>query len=65
MLKIVGPTAAVLNNQGFSYMLRGDYKRARATLRKARAKDPTNPFVRANLRLLKKSVHTRKAVEAD
>ncbi|MFZ0064612.1 MAG: tetratricopeptide repeat protein, partial [Pseudolabrys sp.] len=25
---ILGPTAEILNNQGYSYMLRGDYKRA-------------------------------------
>jgi tetratricopeptide (TPR) repeat protein len=29
---ILGPTTAILNNQGYSYMLRGDYKRARTTL---------------------------------
>jgi Flp pilus assembly protein TadD len=65
LIKIVGPTPVVLNNQGFSYMLRGDYKRARATLRQAQAKDPTNPFVRANLKLLKQSIRTGKAVEAN
>jgi Flp pilus assembly protein TadD len=65
LINIVGPTASVLNNQGFSYMLRGDYKRARATLRRARAKDPTNPFVRANLQLLEKSIRSGKAIEAD
>ena len=27
---ILGPTTEILNNQGYSYMLRGDYKRARA-----------------------------------
>ena len=29
---IVGPTVEILNNQGYSYMLRGDYKRAREKL---------------------------------
>ena len=29
-IKIVGPVPEILNNQGYSYMLRGDYKRARA-----------------------------------
>jgi len=62
---IVGPTIEVLNNKGFSYMLRGDYKRARATLYRARAMDPTNPFVKSNIRLLKKSIRTGKAIEAD
>src|SRR4029453_6951582 len=39
---ILGPTVEILNNQGFSYMLRGDYKRAHAALAAARRKDPTN-----------------------
>jgi Flp pilus assembly protein TadD len=37
---IVGPTVEILNNQGFSYMLRGDYKRAHAALAAAQRKDP-------------------------
>ena len=62
---IIGPTVELLNNQGFSYMLRGDYKHARATLAQAKAMDPNNPFVMNNLRLLKKSIRTGKAIEAD
>ncbi len=62
-IKIVGPTVAILNNQGFSYMLRGDYKRARATLLRAERKDPGNKFVANNLRLLDKSWRKGKAVE--
>jgi tetratricopeptide (TPR) repeat protein len=52
---IVGPTAAILNDQGFSYMLRGDYARAHKKLEQAQARDPSNPHVAANLRLLKES----------
>jgi Flp pilus assembly protein TadD len=63
--KIDGPTVELLNNRGYSYMLRGDYKRARATLARARAKDPTNPFVKNNIKLLEKSIRTGKAIEAD
>lgn len=62
---ILGPTVAVLNNHGYSYMLRGDYKRARVTLRKARAKDPANPFVKNNLKLLEKAIRTGKAIKSD
>ncbi len=62
-IRIAGPTPAILNNQGYSYMLRGDYKRARATLLKARAKDPKNKFVANNLRLLSQSARLGKAVE--
>ena len=54
-IRIVGPTAAILNDQGFSYMLRGDYARAHKKLERARARDPSNPHVAANLRLLKES----------
>ena len=37
---IVGPTAEILNNQGYSYMLRGDYKRARAETARGPAQGP-------------------------
>src|SRR5262249_29846032 len=33
--RIVGPTVEVLNDQGFSYMLRGDYAKADGLLRQA------------------------------
>lgn len=62
-IRIVGPTAAILNNQGYSYMLRGDYKRARATLLKAKSKDPDNKYVANNLRLLQTSARLGKAIE--
>lgn len=52
VLTIVGPTAEVLNNQGYSYMLRGDYTRARSKFAAARAADPKNPYVANNVRLL-------------
>jgi Flp pilus assembly protein TadD len=60
---IVGPTVAILNNQGYSYMLRGDYKRARATLAAAQRKDPTNKYVQNNIRLLEESYRKGKAIE--
>ncbi len=50
--EIVGPTAEVLNNQGYSYMLRGDTKRARDTLTAAQTLDPGNKYVANNLALL-------------
>ena len=52
---IVGPTVEILNNQGYSYMLRGDYKRARETLGAAQRKDPGNKYVANNLHLLETS----------
>jgi len=65
LLKIVGPTPEILNNQGFSYILRGNYRKAREILLVAQAKDPTNPYIKNNLHLLEKSARTRKAVEQD
>jgi len=60
---ILGPTAEILNNQGYSYMLRGDYKRARAKLAEAQRKDPRNKYVQNNLHLLEESFRKGKAVE--
>ncbi len=53
----------ILNEQGFSYMLRGDYGRAHRLLEQARARDPENPYVQANLRLHEESAHEGKAVQ--
>ena len=44
-------------------MLRGDYARAHKLLDQAKAKDPGNPYVQANLQLLDDSNHDRKAVQ--
>lgn len=49
---IDGQTAEILNNQGYSYLLRGDYARARTKLTAAKAKDPANRYVQNNLQLL-------------
>jgi Flp pilus assembly protein TadD len=62
-IAIVGPTAEILNNQGYSYMLRGDYKRAREKLTTAQRRDPSNKFVQNNLLLLKESARSGKAIE--
>jgi len=62
-LKITGPSAELLNNKGYSYMLRGDYRRARETLLQAQAQDPSNPYVKNNLELLEASFRKGKAVQ--
>ena len=62
VVAIIGPTPEVLNNRGYSYMLRGDYPRARSTLLAAAAKDPKNPYIKNNLELLGRSVRSGKAV---
>jgi len=60
---IVGSTTEILNNQGYSYMLRGDYKRAREKLDAALRKDPGNKYVQNNLQLLEDSYRKGKAIE--
>ena len=62
-IRIVGPTVEILNDQGFSYMLRGDYARAHKLLERAAARDPGNPYVQANMQLLEESYHQGKAVQ--
>src|SRR6476661_10629619 len=62
VIKIVGATPEVMNNQGFSYMLRGDYRRARTTLLAAQAKDPKSQHIVNNLRLLDESARKAKAI---
>lgn len=54
-IKIGGPTATILNNQGYSYILRGDYRRARAKLVQAQRLDPENPYIQNNFALLARS----------
>jgi tetratricopeptide (TPR) repeat protein len=54
-IRLWGAAPEILNNQGYSYLLRGDYRTARATLLAASAKDPDNPWIRNNLVLLEKS----------
>jgi tetratricopeptide (TPR) repeat protein len=62
-LAIAGPTPEVLNNLGFSYMLRGDYKRARAKLAEARALDPQSPYILNNIKLLEESARKGKSIQ--
>ena len=63
VLRLIGPTVEVLNDEGFSYMLRGDYAARPQILEQAQAKDPANPYVQANLQLLNDSLPHRKAVQ--
>jgi Flp pilus assembly protein TadD len=64
-MTIVGPSPELLNNQGYSYILRGDFKRARKVLAEASAKDPANPFVQNNIRLLEESLAKGKGIQAE
>ncbi|MFA6267321.1 MAG: tetratricopeptide repeat protein [Pseudolabrys sp.] len=60
---LVGPKIEILNNQGYSYMLRGDNARAYAKLNEARRRDPANRFVLSNLQLLEQSARKGKAID--
>jgi Flp pilus assembly protein TadD len=62
-IAIVGPTIEILNNQGYSYMLRGEYVRAREKLDAAQGMDPANKYVMNNVRLLEQSSRKGKSVD--
>ena len=51
-IKLAGETTDILNNQGYSYMLRGEFAKARSKLTQAYRRDPTNPTIINNLQLL-------------
>lgn len=53
--KLEGATPRVLNNEGYSYMLRGDLKAARAKFQAALKLDPNNQTTLNNIRLLNSS----------
>jgi tetratricopeptide (TPR) repeat protein len=53
---ILGPVPELLNNHGYSYILRGDYKKARVKLTAAKAKDPSSPYIQNNIDLLEDSI---------
>lgn len=51
LLKLEGRKASILNNQGYSYILRGDMKNARKVLADARALAPGNTIIEGNWKL--------------
>jgi Flp pilus assembly protein TadD len=50
--RLAGETTALLNNRGYSYMLRGNFPAARSDFLKAYAREPNNPIILNNLKLL-------------
>ena len=54
-IRLRGQTVSILNNQGYSYMLRGDFVTARAKFLKAYEKEPNNPTIVNNIALLNAS----------
>jgi hypothetical protein len=51
-IKLVGETTQILNNLGYSYMLRGDLRKARAKFELAYKKEPNNSTLLNNIQLL-------------
>jgi Flp pilus assembly protein TadD len=51
-IHLAGETTAILNNHGYSYMLRGDHNSARREFLKALQREPGNPTILNNLKLL-------------
>jgi Flp pilus assembly protein TadD len=54
VIKVAGRKPEVVSNQGYSYLLRGDFKRSEELLAEAKKAMPDNKRVEANLALLKK-----------
>jgi Flp pilus assembly protein TadD len=53
--RLGGRTTQMLNNLGYSYMLRGDLVRAKKLFEEALRREPANPTIANNLRLLDSS----------
>jgi Flp pilus assembly protein TadD len=53
--KLGGASVRLLNNEGYSYMLRGDLKAARAKFQAALRLDPANQTTLNNIKLLNES----------
>ncbi|MGH6906644.1 MAG: tetratricopeptide repeat protein [Aestuariivirga sp.] len=55
VLQLEAKNAAILNNAGYSQLLRGDLKNARIFLLKAYELEPSNPYIVNNIALLGES----------
>jgi len=64
-IKLKGETTQILNNEGYSYMLRGDLRRARAKFALASRREPDNLTIANNLHLLDGSAqYIKRAADA-
>ncbi len=62
-IRLAGPTVEIVNNQGYSLMLRGKYREAAAKFAQAATKAPENVYVKNNIRLLAEATHQKKSIE--
>jgi Flp pilus assembly protein TadD len=63
VLQLASQNATILNNAGYSQMLRGDLKSARRFFLKAYELEPENPYIVNNLELLGESDKSVKRTE--
>ena len=61
-LAIYGPRPEVINNIGYSFLLRGDLRKARQKFAEAQAKDPENPTIANNIALVDAAARRRKGL---
>lgn len=54
-ISLVGETPEIMNDLGYSYMLRNDFPTARKYLTQAYEREPNNPYILNNLKLLNAS----------
>lgn len=58
LIELEGNNAKVLNNRGYSFLLRGDYNKARQYLNRAQNIDPSLEEVQGNIHLLEKTINS-------
>lgn len=56
LVQLKSNNARVLNNMGYSHLLRGDYQKARSLLNRAQQLDPQLEEIQGNIHLLEKTV---------
>ena len=62
-IRLAGPTVEIVNNQGYSLMLRGKYPEAAAKFAQAARKAPENVYVKNNIRLLAEATLQKKSIQ--
>ncbi len=58
LVQLKSNNARVLNNMGYSHLLRGDYQKARIFLNKAQNIDPQLEEIQGNIHLLEKTIRS-------